>query len=77
MIHGFLRTPAGTFTTIDAPGSTGYTQAWDINNAGHIVGVPLPVPEPGSLVLLSVGLLGLGFAWRRKALATVSAPGEE
>jgi hypothetical protein len=43
-----------------------------INDVGQIVGFfqsnppPPIVPEPGSLVLFSVGLLGLGLAWRRK-----------
>ena len=46
-------------------GSTSYASG--INDAGHIVGFVTPVPEPGSLVLFSVGLLGLGLAWRRKS----------
>ena len=47
----------------------GFTQAFGINDAGHIVGSSqfLPVPQPSSLVLFSVGLLGLGLAWRRRA----------
>src|ERR1700682_4607742 len=36
-IHGFLRTPDGSFTAIDVPGSTA-TYAWSINRAGWIAG---------------------------------------
>ena len=32
--HGFLRSPNGTFTTFDAPGSTGLTEPFGINDAG-------------------------------------------
>ena len=35
--HGFVRTPDGTFTTIDFPGAD-YTEALAINRAGVIVG---------------------------------------
>jgi hypothetical protein len=64
--HGFLDVN-GIFSTIDVPGAHD-TIANGINNSGHIVGTfyPFVVPEPGSLVLFSVGLLGLGLAWRRK-----------
>ena len=37
VIHGFLRTPDGSFTAIDPPGSTA-TYAWSINSAGWIAG---------------------------------------
>ena len=60
-LHGFLDA-GGTFSIIDMPGAT-YTKAFGINDAGHIVGQSSLVPEPGSLVLFSVGLLGLGLAW--------------
>jgi hypothetical protein len=36
--HGFLRTPDGTFTTIDYPGAAGSTEVLAINPAGVIVG---------------------------------------
>ena len=65
--HGFLKV-GGTFSTIDVPGASS-TEARGINDAGHIVGDfvgGLAIPEPASIVLFSVGLLGLGLAWRRK-----------
>jgi hypothetical protein len=36
--HGFLRSPEGTFTTFDAPGSVGYTNPVAINLESGIVG---------------------------------------
>ena len=56
-----------------------------INGAGHIVGLLLVIAEPGSLMLYSVGLLGLGLAWRqrdkapwcRSAACTAKPPEEE
>ena len=51
-----------TFAAIDIPGARG-THALDINDAGHIVGsfTGSIVPEPGPLVLFSIGLLGVGL----------------
>jgi hypothetical protein len=40
--HGYLRTPAGTFVTIDPPGSA-WTQPENVNDSGAIVGYFLDV----------------------------------
>ena len=68
--QGFLYT-GGTFSTIvpnpDDVHAESYAEG--INNAGHIVGIVGAIPEPESLVLFSVGLLGLGLAWRRRVSA--------
>ena len=60
----------GTFRTIAVPGAPS-TVANGINDAGDIVGTLSGVPEPGSLVLFSVGMLGLALAWRRRFAANL------
>ena len=75
--HGLLYDPAThTFTTLDAPGSTN-SVAWQINNAGQVTVagdttsyIWSPVPLPGSLPLLGLGLAGLGIMTRRKVAWT-------
>lgn len=34
--------------------------------AGSFSAVPAPVPAPGTLALMSLGIMGLGFSWRRR-----------
>lgn len=72
--HGFLLS-GGVYTPIDVPGAIAAT-ARGINDAGQIVGdyidagfsrsggfLATPIPEPSTLTLFSIGLLGmLGYA---------------
>jgi len=62
--HGFLYS-SGTFSSFDFPCFTD-TTVQGMNDAGQITGGnynTVPAPEPGSLVLFSVGLSLLGLAW--------------
>jgi len=80
--YGFVLS-GGTYSTIDVPGSV-YTEADGINASGQIVGyyydsffnahgflaTPAPVPEPSTLLLLTIGTVGLiGYHWGRRKLA--------
>jgi probable HAF family extracellular repeat protein len=70
--EGFVYAGGG-FRTFVFPNAQ-QTRPSGINDAGDFVGTALivpGVPEPGSLVLFSVGLLGLGLAWRRSRAARV------
>ncbi len=76
--HGFLYT-GGSFTAIDVPGSSN-TYAYGINDRGQIVGwysddvgiygfLATPIPEPSTLALLGVCILGLiGYGWWTKTV---------
>jgi uncharacterized membrane protein len=78
--HGFLDS-AGSFTTINVPGAF-ITYAYGINDSGQIVGqysdstgnhgflaTPTVVPEPSSLMLLTICLIGLGAMARYRKRA--------
>ena len=74
--HGFLWT-GDRYVTLDV-GDSIDTQSYGLNDRGQIVGafvnaeggsqgfVATPVPEPGTLTLLSIGLVApLWYGWRR------------
>ena len=75
--HGFVWSASGGITVLNGPSR--YTKAYDINDAGWVVGKSWdvssvyhamlwqPVPEPSSILALIGGLTGLGgLALRRR-----------
>jgi hypothetical protein len=67
----FLLKGDGTINQDFWPVPPGGTFQESTANDTHVVmNDPAPVPEPGSVLLLSIGVLGLaGYGWRRRQLA--------
>jgi hypothetical protein len=59
-----------TFTFADGnPIGAGFTFSWQPNCANDVFIEQTPVPEPGSMVLLTTGLFGLAAFGRRRAIS--------
>jgi hypothetical protein len=53
------------FGTITTSGGTGFTGSGDLSLVGTGSGLPPPIPEPSSFILLGSGLIGLAGYLRR------------
>ena len=62
---GWLGNPQPTAPAIDNDELTALLNNWGHHTPG--AGAGAAVPEPGSIVLAAIGLIGLGFAARRKS----------
>ena len=70
--HGFVDV-SGTFTTIDVPGSSGWTEVFGVNNKGDIVGdYQTSVSVPGA-----TSYFYHGFIYDGTTYTTVDVPGAQ